>query len=180
MSTVMFCERQPYPGAGYHCNLDAGHNGPHSDLTIMWDDASSRAEGTDVRHFATYRALPPENYVKDGFANPPDQVQVMGVVFPDGTVACQWQTEHRSHVIWPSFDDFMAVHGHPEYGTRIEWPDDDLLIQCDSLLSLIRHRESLGLTEQTVRDLDELLRPLRMRTDEIVAARRTGPLTVAD
>jgi hypothetical protein len=36
---VWFCEHSPYPGAGYHCNLDAGHDGPHSDLTIMWNDA---------------------------------------------------------------------------------------------------------------------------------------------
>lgn len=52
--------------------------------------------------------------------------------------------------------------------------DDDLLIRCDSLLSLIRHREKGGLSEQTIRDLDELLRPLRARTDEIVRGRREG------
>jgi hypothetical protein len=34
----MFCEHKPYPGAGYWCYLDAGHDGPHSDLTIMWND----------------------------------------------------------------------------------------------------------------------------------------------
>lgn len=50
--------------------------------------------------------------------------------------------------------------------------DEDMLIQCDSLLSLIRHREARGLTEQTIRDLDELLRPLRARTDEIIQTRR--------
>lgn len=49
--------------------------------------------------------------------------------------------------------------------------DEDLLIQSDALLSLIRHRESSGLTEQTIRDLDELLRPLRARTDEIIRGR---------
>lgn len=46
--------------------------------------------------------------------------------------------------------------------------DEDLLIQCDSLLSLIRHREPSGLSEQTIRDLDDLLHPLRKRTDEIM------------
>lgn len=80
-----------------------------------------------MRRFITYRETPPEGYVEQGFANPAGFPQVMGVVFPDGTVACQWQTEHRSHVIWPSFADFMAVHGHPEYGTRIEWIDAEAI-----------------------------------------------------
>jgi len=34
----MFCEQRPYAGAGYHCLLDDGHDGPHSDLTIQWND----------------------------------------------------------------------------------------------------------------------------------------------
>lgn len=50
--------------------------------------------------------------------------------------------------------------------------DDDLLIRCDSLLSLIRYREMSGLSEKTIHELDELLRPLRTRTDEIIRARR--------
>lgn len=46
-------------------------------------------------------------------------------------------------------------------------PDEDLLVRCDSLLSLIRHREARGgLTEQTISDLDGLLPALRRRTDE--------------
>jgi hypothetical protein len=49
---------------------------------------------------------------------------------------------------------------------------DDLLIRCDSLLSLIRYRESSGLSEQTVRDLDELLPKLRPVTDDIVRRER--------
>lgn len=52
--------------------------------------------------------------------------------------------------------------------------DDDLLIRCDSLLSLIRYREASGLSAQTIRDLDELLGPLRARTGEIVRGRREG------
>lgn len=42
---LMLCEDEPYPGAGYHCLLPAGHfPGPigepsmHSDLTIMWNE----------------------------------------------------------------------------------------------------------------------------------------------
>lgn len=33
-----FCERPPYPGAGYWCLLNRDHAGPHSDLTLLWDD----------------------------------------------------------------------------------------------------------------------------------------------
>jgi hypothetical protein len=43
--------------------------------------------------------------------------------------------------------------------------DDELLMACDSLLSLIRHRERTGLSEQTIRDLDALGPRLRTRTD---------------
>ena len=57
---------------------------------------------------------------------------------------------------------------------HVDAPDqrDDLLIRADSLLSLIRHRESSHLMEQTIRDLDALLGPLRRETDRIVAERR--------
>lgn len=52
--------------------------------------------------------------------------------------------------------------------------DAELLIAADSLLSLIRYRESRGLDEQTVRDLDELLPKLRRRTDELVREQRSA------
>jgi hypothetical protein len=35
----------------------------------------------------------------------------------------RWLTEFRSHSIWASWDDLEKVHGHPEYGTVIEWLD---------------------------------------------------------
>lgn len=46
--------------------------------------------------------------------------------------------------------------------------DRELLIQCDSLLSLIRYRERAGLSEQTVKDIDALLPHLRRRTDDLI------------
>jgi hypothetical protein len=64
----------------------------------------------------------------------------------------------------------LAAKPTPE----VEHADGDLLIRCDSLLSLIRYRESTGLSEQTKRDLADLLPPLRRRTDEIIAERRTA------
>jgi hypothetical protein len=64
-----------------------------------------------MRRFQVYRPKPPEG------------VQYEGIVFTDGTVAIRWRTEHKSHSLWESFDELMAVHGHPEYGTRVEWLD---------------------------------------------------------
>lgn len=49
---------------------------------------------------------------------------------------------------------------------------ENLLIKCDSLLSLIRYRERHGLSEQTIRELDELLPRLRMATNEISVEKR--------
>jgi hypothetical protein len=76
-----------------------------------------------MRRFRCYRPSPPENYREAGTANPPGQVQFEGVVFSDGTVCVRWLTEFRSHSLWASWDDLDRVHGHPEYGTVIEWID---------------------------------------------------------
>lgn len=80
--------------------------------------------GEHVRRFTVYRQAPPDGYLEQGHANPPDAPQFEGVVFTDGTVAVRWMTAYRSHSIWPSLQDLFAVHGHPEYGTRVEWHDD--------------------------------------------------------
>lgn len=77
-----------------------------------------------MRRFNVYRPNPPDNYVKDGYANPTDQIQCQGVVFDDGTVAVRWLTATGSTSIWDSFEDFRKIHGHPEYGTVIKWLDD--------------------------------------------------------
>ncbi len=76
-----------------------------------------------MRRFVCYRPQPPAEYYEQGTANPPDEPQFEGVVFSDGTVAIRWLTQFRSHSVWASWADAEAVHGHPEYGTRIEWLD---------------------------------------------------------
>ncbi len=53
--------------------------------------------------------------------NPADEVQFEGVVFTDGTCVIRWRTAKRSTSVWDSFEDMMAIHGHPEYGTKIHW-----------------------------------------------------------
>ena len=73
--------------------------------------------------FTCYRPAPPESYYAQGAANPPDEAQFEGVVFSDGTVCVRWLTPYGSHSVWKSIGDMLAIHGHPEYGTRFEWPD---------------------------------------------------------
>lgn len=77
-----------------------------------------------MRRFRAYRPNPPEDYLTSGTANAPDEVQYEGCVFSDGHVAVRWLTKFRSTSVWESYEELMAVHGHPEYGTRIEWLDD--------------------------------------------------------
>lgn len=76
-----------------------------------------------MRRFVGYRPEPPADYVERGVANAPDEPQYEGVVFADGSVALRWRTDFKSTSVWACFDDFLNVHGHPEYGTRIEWLD---------------------------------------------------------
>lgn len=77
-----------------------------------------------MRRFRVYRPNPPEAYREGGFANAPDEVQFEGVEFSDGTVAVRWLTERRSTSLWANLEDLMAVHGHPEYGTLVDWLDE--------------------------------------------------------
>jgi hypothetical protein len=78
---------------------------------------------SDMRRFRCYRPNPPSGYREQGAANAPDEVQFEGVVFSDGTCAVRWLTEFRSHSVWSSWEDLERIHGHPEYGTVIEWLD---------------------------------------------------------
>jgi hypothetical protein len=77
-----------------------------------------------MKRFRGYRERPPEEYYDQGAANAPQDVQYEGVVFTDGTVAVRWLTDFKSHAIWPDWESFFQIHGHPEYGTVIEWLDD--------------------------------------------------------
>jgi len=45
--------------------------------------------GERVRRFRIYRPTPPEQHLATGAANPPDEVQLEGCVFSDGTVV-EW------------------------------------------------------------------------------------------
>lgn len=78
-----------------------------------------------MRRFEGYRPNPPADYIARGIAAPADEPQYEGVVFSDGTVCVRWMTEYQSHSVWSSWEPFFHVHGHPEYGTRIDWLDSE-------------------------------------------------------
>jgi hypothetical protein len=73
--------------------------------------------------FRGYRPAPPQEYVEKKITHGGEAPDYEGVIFSDGTVVCRWLTQYRSHSVWTSWNDFYHVHGHPEYGTRIEWLD---------------------------------------------------------
>ena len=76
------------------------------------------------RRFVIFRPNPPEGYLEAGRANNPEEIQLEGVVFSDGTCVVRWLTPCPSHSVWASFEHFDKVHGHPEYGTIIKWLDE--------------------------------------------------------
>ena len=75
-----------------------------------------------MRLFKAIRKAPPANYLADGLTTP-DGVDFEGVVFDDGTVAVRWLTQYHSMSFWQDFDTLLAVHGHQDYDTVIEWVD---------------------------------------------------------
>jgi hypothetical protein len=74
-----------------------------------------------MRTFKGYRPNPPAEYVDKGITNSGDTCDYEGVIFSDGTVAIRWMTQYQSHSIWANYEAFQKVHGHPEYGTKIEF-----------------------------------------------------------
>jgi hypothetical protein len=74
-----------------------------------------------MKTFRVYRTNVPDTTHNADQKNAPDEVQFEGVEFSDGRVAVRWLTAKRSVSIWDCMDDLLAIHGHPEYGSRIEW-----------------------------------------------------------
>lgn len=75
------------------------------------------------RVFAGYRPEPPAEYVNKGITNGGWLPDYEGVIFSDGTLVLRWMTAYQSHSVWPNWDAFYQVHGHPEYGTKIVFAD---------------------------------------------------------
>ena len=73
--------------------------------------------------FTMYRANVPADTHDENQRNAPDEPQFQGVVFDDGKVAVRWLTAKRSVSVWDSMNDMLAIHGHPEYGSKLIWHD---------------------------------------------------------
>lgn len=73
-----------------------------------------------MKTFRMYRKSVPPTHDHNQ-ANPPDLAQFEGVIFSDGRVAVRWLTTKASVSIWDSFEDLLAIHGHPEYDSYLIW-----------------------------------------------------------
>lgn len=86
-----------------------------------------------MNRFTAYRPAIPEGTHSEDQMNAPDEPQYEGIVFRDGTCVLHWLTSIASISVWDSFEDAMLIHGHPEYGTRIEWHDEVLRLPWDKV-----------------------------------------------
>ena len=78
-----------------------------------------RAGEQEMECFVMYRRNVPKETHNAFQTNDPSEPQFEGVIFSDGSVAIRWCTAKRSTSIWDSFDDMMAIHGHPEYESEL-------------------------------------------------------------
>ena len=76
-----------------------------------------------MRRFTMYRKNVPDATHDANQKNAPDEPQFEGVLFSDSRMAMRWLTAKRSTSCWDSFDDMMAIHGHPEYDSVLVWHD---------------------------------------------------------
>lgn len=72
--------------------------------------------------------------------NPEGEAQYEGVIFSDGSVALRWLTACKSTSVWASLYDMLQIHGHPEYGTVIEWHDCEAPQEWDDMVQDARSR----------------------------------------
>lgn len=79
-----------------------------------------------MKRFTAYRRNISQRATHNEFQkNPDDAPQFEGVVWTDGTVTLRWLTACKSTSVWESLAECLLIHGHPEYGTEIEWHDHD-------------------------------------------------------
>jgi hypothetical protein len=102
-----------------------------------------------VRAFTMYRHNVPKETHNELQANPPDQPQFEGVIWSDGTCTIRWMTARGSTAVWASFEDMLAIHGHPEYGSYLVWHDviaGDRAMAADELYEFIERARQHGIT----------------------------------
>jgi hypothetical protein len=86
-----------------------------------------------MKRFTAYREDMDKHHATHNLdqKNPEGEAQYEGVIFSDGTCAIRWLTAAASTSVWDSFETAMRVHGHPEYGTRIEFHDGAAALPWD-------------------------------------------------
>lgn len=81
----------------------------------------------EIKRFTAYRRnISQRDTHSPLHKNDDDMPQFEGVVWSDKTVTLRWLTPIRAHSVWLSLYDALAIHGHPEYGTVIEWHDCEI------------------------------------------------------
>jgi hypothetical protein len=146
-----------------------------------------------------YRRNVPDETHDENQKNAPDEPQYEGVVFSDGRVAVRWLTAVRSVSVWDSMDDLLKIHGHPEFGSELEWgaSSDELkaaLAECRSLreddvrvvfaemkgrisarAELLEVQKELKLAKAELKGTSERMMMLETKYDELRnTARRVG------
>ena len=77
-----------------------------------------------MQRFTAYQRNISQRYTHNELQKNADSEPLFeGVIWTDGTVTLRWLTACKSHSVWQSIDDCLAIHGHPEYGTEIVWHD---------------------------------------------------------
>lgn len=125
-----------------------------------------------VRFTAYRRNLSERGTHSTAQANPDDQPQYEGVVFSDGTCVLKWLTASKSVSVFNSLADMLQIHGHPEYGTEIEWHDGTMPEEwAQQLVKHAEHQQAElignGLASVEVveeRDADGVLVGIRLET----------------
>jgi hypothetical protein len=145
---------------------------PYGDVT----DSDGRPM---VWHFVGYRpdAAQLGKHTADTL-NAPELPRYQGVIFADGTCVLRWLTAKRSWSVWDSFAEMFDVHGHPEYGTRIVWPNgkapaDALEVIATAMKELERKRAA----EEAEHGLTDAIAEANNRGDFLLPE---GPITISD
>jgi hypothetical protein len=113
------CSRSDGARCG-QCTLDY-HCGSHDDGCHRSCAGPQRARA-GFRRFEGYRASQP---LREQIGpEDPSSPRFEGVVFSDGTCVVRWGGKVPSTIVFTSFTAMMRVHGHPEYGTAINWLDE--------------------------------------------------------
>jgi len=77
-----------------------------------------------MKRFTAYRRNISQRATHNEYQRNPDDVpQFEGVIWTDGSVTLRWLTACKSTSVWASLYECLTIHGHPEYGTEIEWHD---------------------------------------------------------